>query len=123
MANSSTPTVDDVVAARAALTDRQAAVDASDPVELVALLTAQSDTIVAAARTAWAQLAPADRFMLALVIYERLPADQIARVYSIRRESAVERANAARAAFLGKLADDDTRSAIAQATHLSSEII
>lgn len=122
MANPSPPTVDDVIAARAALTDRQPAVDAADPVELVALLTAQSDTIVAAARTAWAQLTPAERFILSLVIYERLSVAQIARVYAIRPESAAQRATAARDTFLANLPDAEMRAAVAGATSLASEI-
>lgn len=123
MANSSTPTIDDVIAARAALTDRQPALDAADPVELVGLLTAQSDTIVTAARTAWARLAPAERFILSLVMYERLSVEQIARVYAIRPESAAQRANAARDTFLANLPDLETRGAVAGATGLASEIV
>ncbi|HEY0255085.1 MAG TPA: hypothetical protein VGC41_26340 [Kofleriaceae bacterium] len=131
----SPPTRDDVTAARTALADRAPAVDANDPAELVDLLhrpladpalelarTAHLDDIVAAARTAWTALGPDERLVLAFVMYERLTIEQLARVYQIRPESAVERVSAAKAAFSAAFTDPTHRSIVQASAGLGSEI-
>lgn len=58
------------------------------------------DHLAAAVKDAWHRLAPHERFILSLRIYESTSIDDLARIYQIHRASAARRAAAARASLV-----------------------
>ena len=61
-----------------------------------------AEHLVAAVRDAWDRIAPHERFLLSLRIYESMTVDDLARIYRIHRASAARRAASARAALIGE---------------------
>lgn len=70
-----------------------------DP-ELEYMRTLYGSHLAAAVRDAWARIAPHERFLLSLRIYEAMTVDDLAQVYAIHRASAARRAAAARASLI-----------------------
>lgn len=71
----------------------------ADP-ELEYMRTLYAEHLVGAVRDAWSRLAPHERFVLSLRIYDNMSIDEIARVYQVHRASAARRAAAARSALI-----------------------
>jgi RNA polymerase sigma-70 factor (ECF subfamily) len=71
----------------------------NDP-ELEYMRKLYAEQLSAAARDAWTRLAPHERYILSLRIFDGLSIEELAKVYDIHRASAARRAAAARASLI-----------------------
>lgn len=72
-----------------------------DP-ELEYMRSLYGEQLVAAVREAWAALAPHERYILSLRIFDGMEIDDVARIYNIHRATAGRRTAAARASLISQ---------------------